>query len=281
MNAFNETFAGQIIYRLSGRKVLRYREEEPAFTVPARYYEGLKDDNATASAAESGEKPSQPSRPPPQTAPSGLSARSGDTRYFTPREERQTAFETSSSHSDTTVAGDGQKGPSSPNEEKDVEKTKTEQEAAAKKGKRDPNLVTWYGPNDPDNPRNWTIQKKCFVTMNLCILTFSIYMGSSIVTPSLMELSSYFQISTVVATLSLTLFVVGYGVGPMVLAPLSEIPAIGRNAPYIITLAIFVGLQPAVATAKTPATYMVLRFLSGVFGSPALATGELEDVIEV
>ena len=48
---------------------------------------------------------------------------------------------------------------------------------------------------------------------------------------------------------------------------------IGRNAPYIITLAIFVGLQPAVATAKSPATYFVLRFVSGFFGSPALATG--------
>ena len=57
------------------------------------------------------------------------------------------------------------------------------------------------------------------------------------------------------------------------LAPLSEIPSVGRNWPYIITLAIFVGLQPAVATARTPATYFILRFLSGFFSSPALATG--------
>ena len=47
--------------------------------------------------------------------------------------------------------------------------------------------------------------------MQIC----SIYMGSSIVAPSIEALAAYFGVSTVVSTLTLTLFVVGYGVGPM------------------------------------------------------------------
>lgn len=79
--------------------------------------------------------------------------------------------------------------------------------------------------------------------------------------------------SPVAATLGLTLFVVGYGIGPLFLAPLSEIPFIGRNPPYVITLAIFVALQAITATVQNFAGLLVLRFLAGFIGSPVLATG--------
>lgn len=111
-----------------------------------------------------------------------------------------------------------------------------------------------------------------------------------------------FGINSVVATLGLTLFVIvsqaktfpgctlsidfhyvetdtsirvpqGYGVGPLFLAPLSEIPQIGRSPPYIITLFLFVVLQPITATVQNVAGLMILRFLAGFIGSPVLATG--------
>jgi len=137
----------------------------------------------------------------------------------------------------------------------------------------DPNIVTWYGPKDPANPYNFSVLKKCFITFELCILTFSIYIGSAIYSPGYESLNRDFGVNSVVATLGLTLFVVGYGVGPLFLAPLSEIPAIGRTPPYVITLAIFVALQPITATVQNFAGLMVLRFLAGFIGSPVLATG--------
>ena len=82
-----------------------------------------------------------------------------------------------------------------------------------------------------------------------------------------------FGINSVVATLGLTLFVIGYGVGPLFLAPLSEIPQIGRSPPYIITLFLFVILQPITATVQNVAGLFILRFLAGFIGSPVLATG--------
>jgi MFS transporter, DHA1 family, multidrug resistance protein len=59
----------------------------------------------------------------------------------------------------------------------------------------------------------------------------------------------------------------------MVLAPLSEIPPIGRNRVYISTLALFVLFQIPTALATNLAMLLVFRFITGVLGSPALATG--------
>ena len=53
----------------------------------------------------------------------------------------------------------------------------------------------------------------------------------------------------------------------------SEIPIVGRNPPYIATFAIFVILCVPTALVENFAGLLVLRFLQGYFGSPALATG--------
>ena len=79
--------------------------------------------------------------------------------------------------------------------------------------------------------------------------------------------------SAQVASLGLSLYVLAYGLGPLLFSPLSEIPSIGRNPPYVTTFAIFVILLVPAALSKNVAGFMVLRFLTGFFGSPCLATG--------
>ena len=54
---------------------------------------------------------------------------------------------------------------------------------------------------------------------------------------------------------------------------MSEMPFIGRNPIYIVTLTVFVFLQFAVIYAKNFGMLLAFRFLTGFFGSPALATG--------
>lgn len=76
-------------------------------------------------------------------------------------------------------------------------------------------LVTW-APNDPQNPRNWSTPKKLFVTAQICLLTTSVYIGSAIYTAGLQGIEAQFHISQVKALLGLTLFVLGYALGPMV-----------------------------------------------------------------
>lgn len=59
----------------------------------------------------------------------------------------------------------------------------------------------------------------------------------------------------------------------MTLAPLSEVPAIGRNPVYIYSLALFVVLQVPTALSTHIGMLIVFRFVTGVLGSPVLATG--------
>lgn len=40
---------------------------------------------------------------------------------------------------------------------------------------RDPNMVTWDGPDDPTNPQNWSIGRKWVITMSCIIMTVNVY----------------------------------------------------------------------------------------------------------
>jgi DHA1 family multidrug resistance protein-like MFS transporter len=123
------------------------------------------------------------------------------------------------------------------------------------------------------NPQNWSTFKKAFVTFDICFLTLSVYIGSAIYTSGLTFMTKAFGTSTEVITVGLTLYVLGYGIGPMIWSPLSEIPAIGRNPVYMGTLVCFVFLNFGVVYAKNVSMLLAFRFLTGFFGSPVLATG--------
>ncbi|KAJ6531380.1 major facilitator superfamily domain-containing protein [Mycena vulgaris] len=137
----------------------------------------------------------------------------------------------------------------------------------------DPYLVGWDGDSDPENPRNWSFSKRAFVAFNISFLTFSIYIGSAIYTSSIPGLMSEFNVSLTTATLGLTLYVLGYGIGPMFLSPLQELPLLGRNPVYMATLLLFVVFQIPIVTATNMNTVLAMRFMTGLLGSPALATG--------
>lgn len=107
----------------------------------------------------------------------------------------------------------------------------------------------------------------------IMLLTSTVYMGSSIFTPGIMQGVEYFGLGQVTVTLGLSLFVAGYGIGPLFLSPITEIPHVGRTIPYIVTLAIFCVLQVPTALVTNFAGFAILRFIAGFVGSPPLATG--------
>ncbi|KAK6460547.1 multidrug resistance protein 2 [Scheffersomyces coipomensis] len=134
-------------------------------------------------------------------------------------------------------------------------------------------IVSWDGEDDPENPYNWPFHRKLLLLGEVAFLTVSIYVGSSISTPGEEEIMAKFNIDQTIATLPLTMFVVGYGFGPMFLSPMTENAAIGRTSVYIITLFIFFILQIPTALSTSITGLCVLRFIAGFFASPALATG--------
>lgn len=83
-------------------------------------------------------------------------------------------------------------------------------------------LVAFY-PDDPENPKNWSKAFKWYCTMVVALTCFVVAFASAVVTANIPGVSEEFGVSEEVSLLSISLFVVGFGVGPMVFAPLSEV----------------------------------------------------------
>jgi DHA1 family multidrug resistance protein-like MFS transporter len=134
-------------------------------------------------------------------------------------------------------------------------------------------IVGWYGDDDAENPVNWSQSRKIIVTVCICILTFSVYAGSSIATPGIGGMIEEYNVSLTKGTLTLSVFIMGYAVGPLLLAPPSDSPTIGRSTPYWTSMLALVLFNVGAAKAETYGTHIAMRLLAGMAGSPALATG--------
>ncbi len=77
-----------------------------------------------------------------------------------------------------------------------------------------------------------------------------------------------FQVSEIVATLGLSLFVVGLALSPMILAPLGDF--YGRKPVYIVSLLIYVIWIIPCARAPNIQTLLIARFFNGFAGAAFL-----------
>ncbi|KAJ7785820.1 major facilitator superfamily domain-containing protein [Mycena metata] len=234
-----DSTVGQILNYLSSGRILPYPEQRPGYVVPRRYLAAPSDEERQKESSDHATPSASPSLTTLAAAPG-----SRPTIIVTPGTVTREA-------SSATLTG-------------------TPAEVTEKA--IDPFLVDWE-ENDPDHPLNWSSGKRIFVAFSISLLTFSVYIGSAIYTSSIPGLMVEFNISLVTATLGLTLYVLAYGIGPMFLTPLQELPMLGRNPVYMITLFLWVVLQIPILTAKNFNTILAMRFLTGMFGSPALATG--------
>ena len=60
-------------------------------------------------------------------------------------------------------------------EELDLENGSSEPDAKQEEPPKDPNIVDWDGPDDPENPFNWTVKKKLGATMSIALITLLTY----------------------------------------------------------------------------------------------------------
>lgn len=139
-----------------------------------------------------------------------------------------------------------------------------------KKSSKDPFLITWNDENDPELPYNWSNFKKCFTVGQLILASWTSYTASSIYVPGQDEIEKDFNCSHVVGTLNLSVFILGYGIVPMILSPLSEVAVVGRQPIFVWTFFLFTFMQLGCATVNNIAGLIVLRFFSGSLCSPLL-----------
>lgn len=126
-------------------------------------------------------------------------------------------------------------------------------------------VVEFDGPNDPMHPHNWPFIKKFRGCASLGMTTMIVAWGSAIFATAVPEISLTYNISQVVATLGMSLYILGFAGGPVVWGSLSEL--YGRKRPILISQFGFIVFTFATATAKDIQTIMICRFFSGFIGS--------------
>ena len=78
-----------------------------------------------------------------------------------------------------------------------------------------------------------------------------------------------FHVTDEVITVGLSLFVLGFAIGPLIWAPMSEL--YGRQVLYAVTFGAFVAFNLGVTVSQNIWSVLVLRFLAGSFGSSPLS----------
>jgi|SRR5690242_3446483 len=84
----------------------------------------------------------------------------------------------------------------------------------------DPFLVTWID-NDPVNPMNYSVVLKWSITMLVAVATLAVTFVSSAYSGGIVQILQEFRVAQIIGTLGISLFVLGFAIGPLLWAPLS------------------------------------------------------------
>ncbi|CAI0650527.1 unnamed protein product [Colletotrichum noveboracense] len=143
---------------------------------------------------------------------------------------------------------------------------------AFEKANSDPSVVDWEGPKDVLNPQNWGPRTK--LAHVLLVSSFTLYSNLAAVmfAPGAQYLVKEFEItSSMVASLTVSIYVLGYCVGPFLIAPLSEI--YGRLAVYHICNITYEAFTIGCALSTNASMFLAFRFLAGCAGAAPMAVG--------
>ncbi|WWD22602.1 hypothetical protein CI109_107095 [Kwoniella shandongensis] len=138
-------------------------------------------------------------------------------------------------------------------------------------------LVT-FRENDPENPRNWSKFKRWYITGIASAGVIQVAMSSAIVTGDFGDQSEYFGVSREVIALTVSLTVCGFGTGPLLWSPLSEL--LGRRLLWAVPTFVYIIFNIPCALAPNIGCLLASRFICGFFGSAplTLAGGTIADV---
>ncbi|KAK5998217.1 Efflux pump vrtL [Cladobotryum mycophilum] len=133
----------------------------------------------------------------------------------------------------------------------------------------DPDLVKWDGPDDPQNPKNWSNKRKWAAVSCVSFFTLISPVASSMVAPGLPAISEYLHITkSIEQALVLSIFVAAYALGPLIWGPLSEL--YGRTIIIQVSNLWFLLFNLACGLAKNKGEMFAFRFLAGIGGSAPL-----------
>ncbi|KAH5426597.1 hypothetical protein HBI47_116600 [Parastagonospora nodorum] len=130
--------------------------------------------------------------------------------------------------------------------------------------------VIRFEENDPENPNNWSMPKKCYALFVAIMSVMNSTMSSSLASGATPPISEHFgTTSEYLLILPTSMFLVGYVFGPMAWGPLSE--SYGRKGTMVYSFAILTVFSIASAVAPNFGALVVFRLLVGIGGSCAIS----------
>ncbi|KAJ5649147.1 uncharacterized protein N7484_002870 [Penicillium longicatenatum] len=158
------------------------------------------------------------------------------------------------------------------------------EEQAFAKARANPNealpILLTYSSNDHDNPRNWPKWRKWYISIFVSMLNVFTCWCAGGISSGATGIQDEFGVSAEVTTLALSLYVLGYAIGPVMLAPLSEY--FGRQPVYVVSWFLLFLFQLPLALAPNIGTILVCRFIAGCAGGAPLTNtgGSISDLWE-
>ncbi|CCF53347.1 hypothetical protein NDA11_003017 [Ustilago hordei] len=132
--------------------------------------------------------------------------------------------------------------------------------------------------SDEENPQNWSIRHKWTVTALVSCLYFNATITSSIGTGATSQYMYQYSISQEVSALVLSIYMVGFCIGPPLWAPLSEL--YGRLVVNYLSVSGYFFFNIGCALAPNIRTLLVCRFFVGLFAAAPQANsgGIISDI---
>ena len=133
-------------------------------------------------------------------------------------------------------------------------------------------IVTWDGPDDPANPRNWSSRLK---TLNVFLVSMSVLYSNLATTmfapgAKVMQQDLGFTSDTV-EVLTITIASLGFALGQLFAGPLSEV--FGRMPVYRVSSLLYLGFTAGCAQSTNVIEFLVFRLCTGLAAASYMSTG--------
>lgn len=126
----------------------------------------------------------------------------------------------------------------------------------------------WSGPEDRDNPRNFSTSRRICSTAAYTGLAFVSTMAASLYAAGREDVKTEFDTTEEISILPLSLYNIGMAFGPLLGSPLSE--TAGRKAVILVTTPMFALFTLGSGFSKSVVSLNICRFFAGACAAPAI-----------
>lgn len=131
----------------------------------------------------------------------------------------------------------------------------------------DPYIID-YLHNDTQDAMKFSKRRKWAIAILQSLSTFAVTFASSVYASGIKGVMKHFDVSDEVATLGLSLFVLGFALGPLIWAPMSEV--YGRKSIYMISYTMYIVFSVVAAFSPNITALLLFRFFASAFGSSTM-----------